>query len=92
MTDHRAQLVENHGEFVVEAYESYFPNQLELFDDRYCGYVGELETWAQECLDCCYEGFDDEEIPSLESFIDFEFADHYVYDDELGIGFLNTQQ
>jgi hypothetical protein len=91
MTNLKEQLIKEHGADVVECYESYFPGELELFDDRYCGYVGELESWAEECLNAAYDGFDDDEIPSVESFIDFEFADHYVHDDKLGIGFLNTK-
>ena len=63
-------------------------NELEIFKERYCGYVGDLATWAQKCLDSCYDGYEDDDIPSLESFIELEFWDHFDYNEDLGIGFL----
>lgn len=89
MTDLRAYLVQNHGEDVVRCYESHFPNELELFNERFCGCVI-LEPWAQDCLDSCYDGFDDDQIPCLESFIEMEFYHYYVYDEYLKIGFKIT--
>ena len=88
MTDLRTQLVTEHGEDVVSSYETRFPNDLEMFTERYCGYVGDLKTWAQKCLDSCYDGYEDDDVPNLESFIALEFWDHFDYDEELGIGFL----
>jgi len=89
MADLRSQLVNDHGEDVVECYESYFPGELNLFDERFCGHK-RLESWAQDCLDSCYDGFDDDQIPCLESFIEMEFYHYYVYDEDLKIGFKIT--
>ena len=89
MTDLRTKLIEKHGEDVVKSYESFFSDELDMFDDRYCGNVGDLPSWAQACLDSVYEGFDDDVIPCLQSFIQMEFYEYYSYDDELQIGFLN---
>lgn len=88
MDDLRTQLVTEHGEDVISYYETLFSNELEIFKERYCGYVGDLETWAQKCLDSCYDGYEDDDIPSLESFIQLEFWDHFDYNEDLGIGFL----
>lgn len=88
MKDLRQQLVDAHGEDIVSAYESYFPDELEMFDDRYCGYIGDVREWAQECLESAYEGFDDEVIPCLESYMEMEFPDYYIYDEDLEIGFV----
>jgi hypothetical protein len=89
MTDLRAQLVKKHGEDVVSCYEHYFPGELNKFDDRYCGNVGSLEEWAEECMNSMYDGFEEDVIPSLEAFIAMEFYEYYTYDEDLEIGFLN---
>jgi|Laugresu1bdmlbsd_1035121.scaffolds.fasta_scaffold39905_2 hypothetical protein len=89
MSDLRIKLVENYGEDVVQSYESFFPNELNMFDDRYCGHVGDLESWAQECLENIYDGLDDDVIPCLQSFIEMEFYEYYSYDEDLKIGFVN---
>jgi hypothetical protein len=89
MSDLRSQLVNNHGEDIVQCYESYFPGELNLFDERFCGHINNLKTWAQGCLESMYDGFDDDVIPSLESFLAMEFSEYYIYDEDLHVGFLN---
>ncbi len=89
MTDLRAQLVEKHGEDVVQCYESYFPGELDLFDQRYCGHIGDVKEWAHDCLESMYDGFDEDVVPCFESFFEMEFPEYYIYDEDLEIGFLN---
>lgn len=89
MSDLRKQLVRQHGEDIISCYESYFPNELNMFDDRYCGHINNLEQWAKGCLESVYDGFDDDVIPCLEAFLEMEFSEYYIYDEDLHIGFLN---
>ncbi len=89
MTELRDQLVRVHGEEIVQSYESLFPNELDQFDNRYCGVVGTLESWGWDCYENSYSGFDDDVVPEFEDFMDNEFSDYYLYDSNLGIGFLN---
>jgi len=88
MTYLKDQLIKEHGEDVVSCYESYFPNEIDLFNERYCGRINDVKEWAQDCLESAYEGFDDEDVPSLESWIQFEFPEFFIYDDDVKVGFL----
>jgi hypothetical protein len=87
MTDRKEQLIKEHGADVVECYESYFPGELELFDDRYCGRICDVEEWAQGCLEDAYAGFDEADIPCLESWLQFEFPEFFIYDEDVQVGF-----
>ena len=87
MTDLRAQLVTDYGEDIISYYETLFPNELEIFKERYFGHAGDLETWAQRCLDSCYDGYEEDGTPSLDSFIAFEFWDYFDYNEDLGVFF-----
>jgi len=87
MTNLKEQLIKEHGEDVVECYESYFPNELDSFNDRYCGRVYDVREWAQGCLENAYDGFDEEDIPSLDAWLKFEFPEFFIYDEGANVGF-----
>jgi len=85
----RLELVEEHGDLIIACYEKLFPGELNRFDDRYCGRVYDVREWAQDCLENAYDGFDEEDIPSLDAWLEFEFFDHYSHDKDLCVGFSN---
>lgn len=87
----RRHLVEKHGEQVIACYEKLFPGELDRFDERYCGEIPDFDSWAAECYQDAYSGYDEdnEGVPSLDNFIANEFFQFYSYDEDLRIGFLN---
>ena len=83
----RAQLVQAHGEAIVSLYEESFPDELDLFDERYCGHIGDFSAWAQDVLDDAYCGFEEDDKPCLQAFIEMELSDYFIYDEELDAAF-----
>lgn len=83
----RAQLVQAHGEAIVSLYEESFADELDLFDERYCGRIGDFSAWAQGVLDDAYCGFEEDDKPCLQAFIEMELSDYFIYDEELDAAF-----
>lgn len=83
----RAQLVQAHEEAIVSLYEESFPDKLDLFEERYCGHTGDFSAWAQDVLDDAYCGFEEDDKPCLQAFIEMEPSDYFAYDEELDIAF-----
>lgn len=80
------EIVKLYGQEVLTKYhELFFDPDLEFFEDRFCGFVGERESWSWDCY--CSSGAREMGI-TYDHFMDGLFEEHYYYDEEIEVGFV----
>jgi hypothetical protein len=80
------EILDEYGQEVLDKYYELFPDKsIEKFGDRFCGYVGTLESFVE---DCYYSTGSDELDETLESFESGVFQEYYYYDEETSTGFV----
>lgn len=79
------EILEEYGQEVLDIYYELFPDKnLEKFEHRFCGHVGEYSDFV---LDCYYSTGSDE-LEAIEEFESGVFQEYFYYDQNTSTGFV----
>ena len=79
------EILEEYGQEVLDTYYELFPDKdIAKFGDRFCGPVGSLENFVEDC----YYSTGSNELESLADFASGVFSEYYYYDEETSTGFI----
>ncbi len=79
------EILEEYGQEVLDVYYDLFPDKdLTKFPDRFCGPVGSLENFVENC----YHSTGSDELESLADFAAGVFSEYFYYDEDTATGFV----
>jgi hypothetical protein len=86
----RNQLISEYGEDLLNSFEKlYGEKNYEVFEEKFCGYYPDPETFGQEIYQHLYgHTLGTAEYKSFKDYMTEEFPLYYWYDEELQVVFI----